>query len=392
MSVYRPKGSTVYVFDFQLDGHRFCGTTGATERRAAEQVEADERRRSREKLDREAVCAGAPLTINLACDRYWIEDGQHKSNSKDLFRDLGRLVDFFGENRLLADIRDDDVAKLVAWRRGHHVQRRGERKKGAPPPPLIAPATVNRSTTEVLQRVFVRAIRIWKLHLPEAPHFTQHMLPEPVERIRELRADEDEALAGALDPDYEIVREFSLASGLRMRETLLTWSQVDLNAGVIIRLGKGGRPIRLPISSEMRDILVSRRGHHPEWVFTYTAKRTRKDAPKKPGRGPPKRVRGERRPITYQGLKTHWRRRRAAAGVENYRWHDNRHSFATNLLRATGGNFKLVQRALNHARIETTAKYAHVLDDEVRAGLEAASRTRRKKSREKSRDGSGGAA
>ena len=52
------------------------------------------------------------------------------------------------------------------------------------------------------------------------------------------------------------------------------------------------------------------------------------------------RVRGERYPITPHGLKTHWRRRRARAGVSGFRWHHNRHDFATELLRATG-NLKL---------------------------------------------------
>jgi site-specific recombinase XerD len=34
------------------------------------------------------------------------------------------------------------------------------------------------------------------------------------------------------------------------------------------------------------------------------------------------------------------------------------------------GNLKLVQKALNHANIKTTTRYAHVLDDEVAAALE----------------------
>jgi site-specific recombinase XerD len=48
-------------------------------------------------------------------------------------------------------------------------------------------------------------------------------------------------------------------------------------------------------------------------------------------------------------------------------------------LRETG-NLKLVQRALNHADIKTTTRYAHVLDSEVAEAMEAvaASRTRMK--------------
>src|SRR5260370_786454 len=81
-------------------------------------------------------------------------------------------------------------------------------------------------------------------------------------------------------------------------------------------------------------------------------------------------------PITAEGLNTHWRRRRAAAGVKDFRWHDNRHTFATQLLRETG-NLKLVQRGMNHRSMTTTGKYAHVLDEDLLAGMEAASRNRR---------------
>jgi len=106
------------------------------------------------------------------------------------------------------------------------------------------------------------------------------------------------------------------------------------------------------------------RGHHPEFVFTYVAVRTRGE-----------RVRGERQPITYNGLKTTWRRLRSAAKVADFRFHDKRHDLATKLLRKTG-NLKLVQKALNHRNIKTTLKYAHVLDDEVAAGLQQVQKSR----------------
>jgi site-specific recombinase XerD len=92
---------------------------------------------------------------------------------------------------------------------------------------------------------------------------------------------------------------------------------------------------------------------------------------------------GRRYPITAEGLKTHWRHRRAAAGIKDFRWHDHRHTFATQLLRETK-NLKLVQRGMNHRNIATTAKYAHVMDDDLLAGMEAASQKRRGNSQPKS--------
>ena len=96
------------------------------------------------------------------------------------------------------------------------------------------------------------------------------------------------------------------------------------------------------------------------------------------------RVQGRRYPLTYSGIKIAWRRLRKRAGVTGFRFHDYRHDLASKLLRQTG-NLKLVQRALNHADIKTTTRYAHVLDQEVAAALESVAESR-KKSRSKLRE------
>lgn len=44
--------------------------------------------------------------------------------------------------------------------------------------------------------------------------------------------------------------------------------------------------------------------------------------------------------------------------------HTLRHTFATDLLRATK-NLRLVQKALGHARVETTTIYTHIVDEEL---------------------------
>jgi len=107
-------------------------------------------------------------------------------------------------------------------------------------------------------------------------------------------------------------------------------------------------------------------------VFTYEVQRTRYG-----------RTKGDRHPLTYNGVKTAWRRLRKRAGVKNFRFHDFRHDFATKLLRETG-NLKLLQRALNHADLKTTTRYAHVIDDEVAEAMERVAESR-KESRNQSR-------
>lgn len=155
----------------------------------------------------------------------------------------------------------------------------------------------------------------------------------------------------------------------------LRWSEIDWDVGLIIKKGKKGRTITMPLTPTIKSIIWPLRGHHPIFVFTYISARTRNG-----------KVRGRRYPVTQSGLKTAWRRLRARAKVEGFRFHDFRHDVATKLLRQTG-NLKLVQKALNHADIKTTTRYAHVLQDEVAEALEELQKSRNM-SRSKSRKAS----
>jgi integrase len=64
-----------------------------------------------------------------------------------------------------------------------------------------------------------------------------------------------------------------------------------------------------------------------------------------------------------------WQRIRARAGVPDVRIHDLRHTLASWLV-AQGFNLPLVGRALNHTQTATTARYAHLALEPVRAALE----------------------
>jgi integrase len=365
MSVYRHRDSPFYHFDFQFKGTRFHGSTGTANKRDAEAVERTERERAKQQVKRSASAVSTKLDDVVG--RYWIEIGQHHAGADTTFRDLGRLVDYFGATKLLTEISDDDRARLVAWRRGHRVTRHGKGKTNAVAAPLIAPATVNRSSTEVLKKLFTRA-KAWGIRFDREPTWKQHWLKEPQERVRELHGGEADQLDDATRDDYRPILDFAGASGLRLNECLLRWSEVNWDARKIEKQGKGDKRVSVPITDTIREILWQLRGHHAVMVFTYIAKRTRKKQ---------NLVRGNRYPITYSGLKSAWKRIRADAGITDFRFHDYRHDFATKLLRETK-NLKLVQKALNHADIKTTTKYAHVVDDEVAAGLDAMQKSRRK--------------
>src|SRR5215470_10471018 len=98
MSVYKPKGSPYYHFDFQVRGCRFCGSTGCKDRRQAEAVERSERERAKaaSKSNRDV-----PHTYGEAATRFWNEKGQHCATANEIRRYLVWLGDAIGEQTLL---------------------------------------------------------------------------------------------------------------------------------------------------------------------------------------------------------------------------------------------------------------------------------------------------
>jgi integrase len=70
-------------------------------------------------------------------------------------------------------------------------------------------------------------------------------------------------------------------------------------------------------------------------------------------------------------LEKPWRRIRKAAKLEDVRLHDLRHSFAS--VAASGGQ-SLVGKMLGHSQPATTARYAHLADDPVKAASNAVGR------------------
>ncbi|MCW1404104.1 tyrosine-type recombinase/integrase [Novosphingobium sp. MW5] len=57
------------------------------------------------------------------------------------------------------------------------------------------------------------------------------------------------------------------------------------------------------------------------------------------------------------------------AGIKDCRLHALRHTRATRIVRTTG-SLAIAKEALKHKSINTTLRYAHVMDDDLRKGLE----------------------
>jgi integrase len=358
MSVFKRKNAKEYSYDFIVGGTRFSGNTGTANQREAKREE--DRLKAAARKEVESRRSHTDLTFEQAALRWVKEVGQHHKNALTSLKDVERLIERIGARTLISQIGNDLVAQVVAARR-QDKRNVGNGKKDHGP---VSNATVNRSTTELLRKILRRAGKLWKCSVQDI-HWSEHILKEPKERVREASAQEETLLLRHLSEGYDTAFRFALMAGCRLEElTDLTWGRVDFFTRAFSVTGKNDDTRTIPMSQAIFDLLFAQQGHHQEYVFTYVARRNdvRKGL-----------VKGQRYPVTYYGLQIAVRRAVNKAGIVDLRMHDTRHTAATRTLRVS--NLRVVQHLLGHADITTTAKYAHAQNEDIRAALDAASPT-----------------
>ena len=251
--------------------------------------------------------------------------------------EYGRSVNFFINPRIgsrkVKDIRRSDIAEL------HHELRK-------------TPYQANR-TLGVLSKLFNLA-EMWALR-PDGSNPCLHVKRYKEEkRERFLSAEEFARLGLVLD---ETVRDGSetpsavaairllILTGCRLSEIQkLRWEHVDLEVGEL-RLPDtktGGRAVPLAPSA-VRLLKSLPRDEENPWVISG----------RKPG-------------SHLTDLQHPWRRIRASAQLDDVRIHDLRHSFASRAL-ALGEGLPMIGKLLGHTQVQTTARYAHLALDTVKA-------------------------
>ncbi len=121
MSVYKKPRSPFWHFDFQWRGRRFHGSTKCTTRREAVKVEAAEREKAKAFVA-QTEAARTSLRLDDVAGRYWSEHARHLAGAANGEFNLALLIQYFGKDRLITEITDNDVTQLVAWRRGHQAR------------------------------------------------------------------------------------------------------------------------------------------------------------------------------------------------------------------------------------------------------------------------------
>lgn len=146
-------------------------------------------------------------------------------------------------------------------------------------------------------------------------------------RLRFLTADEWARLRAELPEHLRDVAEFSLATGLRKSNvTGLQWQQVDMDravAWVHPDEAKGGHPISVPLNDTAMEVLRRRVGRHRTHVFTYRGRPM-----KWINSGATTKLNADGTEVVRKPRGA-WGKALARAGIEGFRWHDLRRTWAS---------------------------------------------------------------
>ncbi len=164
-------------------------------------------------------------------------------------------------------------------------------------------------------------------------------------RTRVLSSEEEKRLFSALS-ENELVRQIitvALHTGLRRNEIFsLKWFDVDFNRGLIkVRESKSGKSRSVPMNSTVR-VLLSGIKRKSEYVF-------------------PSPKTGEK----LTDIKRSFHRALNEAKIENFCFHDLRHTAATRMADAGADAFTMA-KILGHSDIRITHRYTHATDSAIR--------------------------
>ena len=261
------------------------------------------------------------------------------STQKEYRRSLEKFIlPVFG-NRPIAEVSREEIARF------HHKHRH-------------IPYQANRCL-EILSKMFNLA-ELWGLR-PDGSNPRKHIRKYREEkRERFLSAAElrrvgqvlDEMEAEGLEmPSAIAAVRLLILTGCRLNEIMtLKWSYVDLGAGRLnLPDSKTGAKV-VHIGRPAVDVLrrIPALPGNP-WIIT--------------GKNPGARL---------SDLQPFWQRLRARAGLRDARIHDLRHTFASAAV-AAGQGLPMIGKLLGHTQVQTTARYAHVAADPVKAAAEQVS-------------------
>jgi integrase len=244
-------------------------------------------------------------------------------------RYLRNFKEYFGKDSLLTDIRYVD---LELYRT--HLKGKLTRFKT-----IRSDATINREMS-CLHHIFSKAME-WEM-IEQSPfdRGKSLIIKENNQRLRFLNEDEIDRFLDACPLFLRHIVECAIMTGMRRSEILgLKWDQVR-NGFIYLDKTKNNKARQIPISDELARVFKEiRKEQHltSQYVFTY--------------KGQP-----------MKSNKSAFRMALKRAGIVDFRFHDLRHTFASQIL-IHGGSLKDVQELLGHKDMTMTLRYSHLTQE-----------------------------
>ncbi|MDF1600372.1 site-specific integrase [Mesorhizobium sp. YIM 152430] len=172
--------------------------------------------------------------------------------------------------------------------------------------------------------------------------------PKPEGKMKHAPRPENRLVR--IDGEAAAALRLLIFTGARLREILrLEWKFIDLDRGLLRLPDSKTGPRTIILNSAARAVLV---GMKPRGPFVF----------------PGESLDGKQQPRT--DLKRPWRLVKSAAGLDDLRIHDLRHSFAS-VGAADGLGLVIVGKLLGHKQASTTERYAHLDNDPLRKASDA---------------------
>ena len=270
-------------------------------------------------------------TFEECCIR-WICEKEHKRSLDDDKTKIEYFLRHFSGrdiSTITADQVNEAVSKMVNRK---HIQvwesrRDAAIRRGKEPPPYtdkpVSQATKSQHLS-FMRSLLKTAANDWGW-IKAAPVIKTK---KPIsKRIRWLTREEAERLIACMPESIKPVVIFALATGLRRSNIIdLEWQQVDMQrkvAWVNPENAKAGKAIGVALNDTACRVLRDQIGKSSRWVFVHT----------KPSTRPDKTVTPAVRKMRVDDNSA-WRIGLAKAGIEDFRFHDLRHTWASWLIQS----------------------------------------------------------
>lgn len=323
MATIRKRGKTWYV-DYYYQGKRH-GKAISKHKRLAELTLKDIEVKIAKK-EHLGIHDSNKILLSSFANKY-LEYSKANKTPQTYRRDIINLdhLNAFFDNHYLHEITPEKIEKYKSER----LEK-------------VKPASVNREVA-TLKNLYTKAIE-WG-YVRDNPAKKVKLLREPPGRLRYLEKEEIKKLIELCAPHLKPIVIIALNTGMRRGEILnLKWRDINLrDKNILIHDSKSHSSRIIPMNETVVQALksITKDG---EYIFTWDGNK-------------------------IGDIKRAFKNTLNRAGIEDFRFHDLRHTFAPHLA-MSGYNLKTIQELLEHKDIKMTFRYAHLSQSNLREAVQ----------------------